>query len=87
MVQKEILLKEINKNNGIISTKQVLKLGSQIWILFFYIFYFLIYYDYRRINEPDLKVMTKKEIFQLFRKRASKNNKIFNHLSLLLWCI
>ena len=52
MVQKEILLKEINKNNGIISTKQVLKLGSQIWILFFYIFYFLIYYDYRRINEP-----------------------------------
>ena len=30
------------------------------WILFFYIFYFLIYYDYRRINEPDLKVMTKK---------------------------
>ena len=30
MVQKEILLKEINKNNGIISTKQVLKLGSQI---------------------------------------------------------
>ena len=47
------------------------------WILFFYIFYFLIYYDYRRINEPDLKVMTKKEIFQLFRKRASENNKIF----------
>ena len=27
MVQKEILLKEINKNNGIISTKEVLKLG------------------------------------------------------------
>ena len=26
MVQKEILLKEINKNNGIISTKEVLKL-------------------------------------------------------------
>lgn len=47
------------------------------WILFFYIFYFLIYYDYRRINKPDLKVMTKKEIFQLFRKRASENNKIF----------
>ena len=34
------------------------------WILFFYIFYFLI-------------DMTKKEIFQLFRKRASENNKIF----------
>ena len=33
------------------------------WILFFYIFYFLIYYDYRKIAEPDLKVMTKKEIF------------------------
>lgn len=47
------------------------------WILFFYIFYFLIYYDYRKIAEPDLKVMTKKEIFQLFRKRASENNKIF----------
>lgn len=47
------------------------------WILFFYIFYFLIYYDYRRINEPDLKVMIKKETFQLFRKRASENNKIF----------
>ena len=47
------------------------------WILFFYIFYFLIYYDYRNIAEPDLKVMTKKEIFQLFRKRASENNKIF----------
>ena len=27
MVQKEILLKEINKNNGIISTKEVLKFG------------------------------------------------------------
>ena len=47
------------------------------WILFFYIFYFLIYYDQRKIAEPDLKVMTKKEIFQLFRKRASENNKIF----------
>ena len=27
MVQKEILLKEINKNNGIISTKEVLEFG------------------------------------------------------------
>ena len=27
MVQKEILLKKINKNNGIITTKEVLRLG------------------------------------------------------------
>ena len=90
MVQKEILLKEINKNNGIISTKQVLKLGSQIWILFFYIFYFLIYYDYRRINKPDLKVMTKKKYFNCLGKGQARTIKFFwkiNHLSLLLWCI
>ncbi len=47
------------------------------WILFLYIFHFLIYYDYRKIAEPNSKVMTKKEIFQLFRKKASENNKVF----------
>ena len=29
MVKKEILLKEINKNNGIISTKEVLKITKR----------------------------------------------------------
>ena len=49
------------------------------WILFFYMIYFLIYYDYKKVisDDDNLKEMTKKEIFQLFRQRASENNKIF----------
>ena len=39
MVQKEILLKEINKNNGIIPTKQVLKLDIHKFELYFSIFF------------------------------------------------
>jgi hypothetical protein len=47
------------------------------WILFFYIFYFLIYYDYRKVTGPDFKQLTKKEIFDMFRQRASENSRIF----------
>jgi hypothetical protein len=47
------------------------------WILFFYIFYFLIYYDYRKVTGLDFKQLTKKEIFDMFRQRASENSRIF----------